>query len=322
MTAESSKRASSRNQRKLEAQRKARNRARKRLALRAGAVLGGALIVVLVGLWWITRSDDSEVTAGQALHRFETADFHSLAFAPDDPDTLYFGHHNGLQVSHDGGASWQDGTLSGYDAMQQSIPAADPDRHYIAGHDVLQVSTDGGESWQSQPNDLPGLDIHGFAAAPSDPNRLYAFEITSTGLYTSADGGAAWEPIALPPGLATGLLPLAVAFDDPLHIYAGVAEQVLESLDGGQVWQPLDGPGGTLISIATSPDDPAVLLAGTDQGLWQRNASGAWGRLSLSPEGAILAVAVHPEQPEVIAAIDQAGNFYRSSDGGLIWAQE
>jgi photosystem II stability/assembly factor-like uncharacterized protein len=322
MTVEPSQRASSRSRRKEEAQRKARNRARKRLAIRAGAVLGGALVVVLVGLWWLGRSDGSEVTAGQALHQFDTADFHSLAFAPDDPDTLYFGHHNGLQVSHDGGASWQDGTLSGFDAMQQSIPVADPSRHYIAGHDVFQVSTDGGESWQSQANDLPGLDIHGFAAAPSDPERLYAFEIISAGLFTSADGGATWEPVSLPPGLATGILPLAVAYDDPLHVYAGVGEQVMESLDGGQNWQPLAGPGGAVISIATSPADPGVLLAGTDQGLWQRGASGAWGRLSLSPEGAVLAVAVHPEQPEVIAAIDQQGNFYRSADGGATWVQE
>ncbi len=268
---------------------------------------------------WRLVDDGADDVSGQAIFKFDTTDYHSLAFDPQDVDTLYFGHHGGLMVSEDGGETWADGRLQGVDVMQQSIPADGGGRHYAAGHEVFSVSTDGGATWSTPSTNLPALDIHGFAAAPTDSERLYAFEIVSRGFYTSTDGGSTWETLALPPGMQAGLLPLAVGYDDPLHVFAGVGDQLIESTDGGRNWTTIPAPGGTVVSIATSPDDPETLFVGTGEGLWQRGSGGGWARLSVLTDGAALAVAVHPDDPSVVAVLDQQGNLYRSDDGGATW---
>ncbi|MEZ4523591.1 MAG: hypothetical protein R3A46_18390 [Thermomicrobiales bacterium] len=301
------------------AQRRATRRRNQRYAIGAGIVVAIAVIGGL-GAWWLV-SGDGEDAAGQAIYSFDTTDYHSLAFDPQDSETLYFGHHGGLKVSEDGGYSWRDGKLTGVDVMQQSVPADGSERHFAAGHEVFSVSADGGETWSTPPNNLPALDIHGFAAAPTDGDRLYAFEIVSRSLYTSADGGVNWESLALPPGMQAGLLPMAVGYDDPLRVFAGVGDQLIESKDGGSTWEVIAAPGGAVVSVATSPDDPETLLVGTADGLWQRNPGGGWGRLGLETDGVVLAVAVHPANPSIIAALDQQGNLYRSNDAGATWGE-
>jgi hypothetical protein len=305
----------SRAQRREEAKRRTQ---RRRLLAWLGGFVFVAVITALIAWWILGQAGPSNA---QALYQFDTPDLHSLAFDPANADTVFFGHHGGLLVSQDAGKSWQEGTVQDADAMQLGLPP-NADRRYITGHDVFLVSTDGGETWQLQPNNLPGLDLHGFAVAPSAPNRLYAFEMQSGGLFTSADGGAIWESRTLPPGMAMGMLPLAIAPDDPLHVYAGVGSQITESLDGGQTWQTQPGPGGMAASLAIAPTTPAAIYAGTDQGLWRRGADGAWQQLPVEPNGAILALTASPSQPERIGLVDQEGNFYRSDDGGQTWAGE
>lgn len=307
-------------QRREEAQRRAAQRRRQRLLTRIGAfALAG--IVVAAGVWWlIARSDSS---SGQALSQFDTNDFHSLAFEPGDADTIYFGHHGGLKVSRDAGKSWDDTALEGVDAMHLAAPPADTSRRYAAGHNVFYVSADGGTTWNSQPNNLPGLDLHAFAGSPSDPLRLYTAP-AGQGIFTSADGGTTWEPITMPPGADRAPVALVVAPDDPQHVYAGAGSAVSESTDGGQTWQELpgSGPAGMVISLAIAPDEAATLYAGTDQGLFTRTADGSWRELVVDTSGAVLAVAISPTQTERIAIIDQNGNFYRSDDAGENWSNE
>jgi photosystem II stability/assembly factor-like uncharacterized protein len=207
--------------------------------------------------------------------------------------------------------------------MQLAVPPADSSRLYAAGHDVFYVSTDGGESWASQPNNLPSLDLHAFAGSPSDPLRLYTAP-AGQGIFTSADGGATWEPITLPPGADRAPVALVVAPDDPLHVYGGTGSTVAESTDGGKTWQELpgSGPAGSVITLAISPDEPTTLYAGTDQGLFTRTTDGTWRDLEVDTSGAVLAVAVRPTQPERVAIVDQNGNFYRTDDAGESWSDE
>jgi photosystem II stability/assembly factor-like uncharacterized protein len=278
-----------------------------------------ALAVLLAGIaaWWIIGQSRS--VGARPLYQFQTQDFHSLAFDPVDADTLFFGHHDGLMASQDGGESWQDTSLTGSDAMQLGMPLADPSRRYVAGHDVFLVSSDGGQTWQPQQNNLPDLDLHGFAASPSDPNRLYAIAIGAGSLFTSADGGVTWEARSLPQGMQMGMLPLAVAPDDPLHLFAGVGSEIAESRDGGNSWQTRAGPSGTITTIATAPSTPGILYVGSDTGLWKQSSSGTWERLPITPHGAVLAVAVSATQPEHVAVVDEQGFFFRSVDAGQSW---
>ncbi len=305
--------------RREEARRQAQRRRQQRLLLRGG-LAAIAVVAVAVAAWWLMARAGSPGT--QVLYRFPTQDFHSLAINPANPDTIYFGHHGGLLISQDGGQSWRPGTLGAVDAMQLSVPAADPSRIYVSGHDVFTVSRDGGQTWTSPAHNLPALDLHGFAVAPSDPNRAYAFELGTFSLYASSDGGVTWEARSLPPGLNQGVLPLAVAADDPQHLYAGVGGQIWESLDGGQSWQQSrPGPGGTITALAVLAGGQALLYAGTDQGLWKLDSSGNWQKLPVEPREAVLAIAVAPlaSGAERVVLVDAQGNFYRSDDGGQTW---
>lgn len=303
--------------RRSEARRQAKRRHARKRIMQAGGVLVAALVIGLGAAWLLRDSSTPDEAVGQALHQFDTADYHSLVFDPNDPDTLFFGHHYGLMVSRDAGLTWDDGTLGEHDAMQQGI-ALDASRHYVAGHNVFQVSDDGGQTWRDRQSNLPALDIHGFAVAPSDPDRLYALEVVSGGFYSSRDGGASWEQLPLPPGLQTAMLPMAVSYDDPEHLFVTVGTDVLESLDGGESWIAQPGPGRTVVSLALMPDDPQRMLVGTVEGLWLWDVD-VWRKLPLTVDGAVLAIAVHPTMTERIAVIDQQGNFYRSDDAGATW---
>ncbi|MDI3340120.1 MAG: hypothetical protein QJR03_06265 [Sphaerobacter sp.] len=284
--------------------------------LRWGGLAAIALLLTAAAVWWFVGR-----ASNPALYRFDTLDFHAVAFDPTDARTLYFGHHQGMKMSRDGGETWQDTIVRDADVMQIGIPVSDPRRRYLAGHGLFVFSSDGGETWEQPATNLPDYDLHGFAVAPSDPLRVYAFAVGASGLFTSGDGGLTWEQRSLPPGDVAGMLPLAVAPDDPLHLYAAVDDMVAESRDGGQTWQTVPGPKAMITALAASVTTPGVLYAGTDQGIWARSPQGTWERLPLSPAGVVMAVAVSAGAPEQVAVVDQEGYFYRSGDGGRSWGR-
>ncbi len=294
-------------------QQTARGTRRSRHLLLVGAA-AVAVLGVAIGVWAIALRLGVR-GSGQGPYQFHVTDVHSLAFEPTDANTLYFGHHEGLKVSHDAGASWGDGTLQRADAMQLAMPTADTNRRYAAGHDLFRVSTDGGRTWPDQRTNLPGLDLHTFAGSPSAPSRLYASPV-GYGLYTSVDGGAQWQPVAMPPGGRSGLA-LAVAPDEPLHVYMGVESRVFESRDGARTWQAQPGPPHAIIQLAVSAS--GTLHAGTVGGLATRLPDGSWRTLPLPANAAAMALAASPAQPERVAVVDQRQRFYRSDDGGQTW---
>lgn len=300
--------------------RRRRNRARRtaRLYIQSRLVQSGfvlaTVVMLLVVVWWFV--DRSEPAAGKALHQFNTQDFHSLAFDPIDTDTIYFGHHEGLKMSADGGETWEDAGLSGIDVMQLAMSTDDPERRYAAGHDVFYVSTDGGRAWYKQPNNLPGLDLHTFAGSPSDANRLYAVPL-GHGLWTSMDGGVTWTEATLPAGAETQPIVLAVSPSDPETVYLARNGEIATSTDAGLTWQSQPGPGGMITAIAIAPDANETLYVGTNQGLYRQDDS--WRRLVLDPDRALFAVALSPTDPARLAVIDAVGNLYRSDDAGTTW---
>src|SRR5437016_5064897 len=67
------------------------------------ALLVLALVVVGVAVGaYVVRGQSPESGAGvRPLATLSTADFHALAFSPDNPDTAFFGHHNGIMRTED-----------------------------------------------------------------------------------------------------------------------------------------------------------------------------------------------------------------------------
>ncbi|MBI2940993.1 MAG: hypothetical protein HYY04_11215 [Chloroflexi bacterium] len=259
-----------------------------------------------------------------AIAVLQTDDFHSLAFSPDDPSVVFFGHHNGVLRSDDGGRTWRPLVEQrNFDAMGLAVSRANPRQVYLAGHDLFQVSADGGVSWQPVAHNLPGTDIHGFATSPDDPNRHYAF-VVGHGLFASADSGRTWQK--LPGQLPRDVMALAAAGGSPETLYAGsMRSGVLRSGDGGQSWAPaMNGLDSSMVyALAVDPTARQTVYAGVDGGLYKSTDGGArWTRLPFPGENAA-ALAVSPSLPNVVLAIHvkkgEGGLIFRSEDSGATW---
>lgn len=274
----------------------------------AGAVVLAALAALGAAL--ILNSEGRTASGPVAWSTLGTRDVHSLVFDPADPDHLFFGHHGGLLESRDGGRSWRQTALGGVDAMNISPPSNG--FFQIAGHDVYIETTDGGRSWHDVPNDLPGLDLHAFAADPKDDSRAWTYSV-GYGLFETTDRGRTWQ--LRQPGAWGALTAFGV---DGRTILVGVGPSGLaRSEDGGRTWEPVGRPPGQLISLGASSNGP-VIYAGTSEGLSRSTDGGqTWARTAL--DAVVVTVAVHPRDNDVVAIVDDNTRFFRSADGGETW---
>ncbi len=125
-----------------------RGRGRRWLALGFLVGLAAIAFVVAFGPGGLTRP--------RPISILQTSDFHILAFHPSDPNQVFFGHHNGLLRSADGGRNWsplleqQD-----VDAMGLVFPRDGSGRMMLAGHSGLRASSDDGATWTEIPTNLP-----------------------------------------------------------------------------------------------------------------------------------------------------------------------
>ncbi len=255
-------------------------------------------------------------TALVPIATISTSDFHSLAFDPRDPDIVYFGHHQGVLKSVDGGTTWSPVLRQG-DAM--SLVAVD-NALIMAGHEIFMRSDSGGAIWQFIETDLPDEDIHGFAVSPANPQTLFAF-VVGYGLWSSQDAGATWTLVSKE--LPDTVLSLAVLPTTPETLYAGTMDKgLLESVDGGKTWKPVDRLSMKMaLGLAQDPRDPRIVFAGTEGGLYRSNADGtAWTRVGLAGKD-IATVAISPVKPARILVVDAQGRVYRSDDGGATWGR-
>jgi photosystem II stability/assembly factor-like uncharacterized protein len=274
-------------------------------------VLLGAGVVIVAVIAFVAFGSRAE-SEGEpvAWATLNTADVHALAFAPDDAQHLYFGHHDGLLETRDGGRSWQPASLTGSDAM--NVKAADG-RIQIAGHDVYLESIDGGATWQPVPNDLPGLDLHAFAVDPGDPDHAWTFAV-GFGLFETTDAGRQWT--LRQPG-NWGYLATYRDADRTILIAAG-PEGLVRSLDAGISWESLAYPGAPLAGGIAATRDGSALYAATGSGLRRSTDKGqTWNDTGF--DGIALALAIAPEDPMDVVVVDQATRFYRSTDGGATW---
>lgn len=155
----------------------------------------------------------------------------------------------GLFTSGDGGCSFggppaalaeqQVAALSAH--PQNPAEAVAVTETFAAENDVWRT-TDGGGTWRAVGLALRGR-FTGLLRSEADPERLYALH--DRGVYTSADGGRRWQPIAAgPPELAalpSAMTLLAAPPGDPLRLFAGVelplGLAVVRSDDAGETWR-------------------------------------------------------------------------------------
>jgi len=159
----------------------------KRKPIQIVAAVGALLVAGTLAAFFFWPRPAS--TPSGAIATLQTLDYHALALSPTDANVVFFGHHNGIMRSDDGGRTWRPLVdRSGFDAMNLAVSRTNPKQVYLAGHEVFQMSMDAGATWRPLDSDLPGLDIHAFAMDPDDPNRLTAF-VVGRGTFQSTDGG-------------------------------------------------------------------------------------------------------------------------------------
>ena len=170
--------------------------------------------------------------------------------------------------------------------------------------DGVYKSTDGGETWTNM-----GLrdskHIGRIALHPDDTELVYVAAMghlwgpnEERGLYRSTDGGATWQPI-LQVDENTGAVDVALDPDQPNIVYAatyqrqrrpwgfhggGPGSALHRSMDGGDTWERLTGPGITRglpedvigrIGISIYRSDPRIVYVSVEQG-YRYNASTAY----------------------------------------------
>lgn len=109
-----------------------------------GMALWAALFAVAAGFIVFVvlnggGSDEGGVPESRfdAIHKFGTADYHSLAFSPTEENVVLFGHHGGVQMSHDAGENWEAVIdEQGRDAMNLVYDPFSPETIFMAGHNV------------------------------------------------------------------------------------------------------------------------------------------------------------------------------------------
>jgi len=286
--------------------------------LALGLIIGGVVLVTIITAWRLVSSDSSN-SSPHAISRLTASDFHSLAFSPSEPDTIYFGHHYGLMISRDAGRSWEATTLQNADAMALAAPQTNPQILYAAGHNVFFKSTDGGATWGSVATNLPGLDIHGFAADPQNADVVFAHVVGFVGVFRSQDGGSIWT--ALPAPMPAATFNLATG-ETGQTLYAAAGNAGLwRSADGGESWTQAPGiPGEAIVALAYNSMNKRLLIStyGGDAGLYASDDGGdSWKALGLKAN--VMAVASSPHDPNRVIAVDERGWVYVSDDGGVTW---
>ncbi|MEP6933146.1 MAG: YCF48-related protein [Nitrospirota bacterium] len=282
-------------------------------------VVGGVVLVSMVGVWFALSGPQISNGNTQAISQLHTRDFHSLVFSPTEPDTIFFGHHDGLLVSRNGGKDWQPTTLQNADAMALAAPLTNPHVMYAAGHNVFLKTTDDGQSWQSVATNLPGLDIHGFTANPENADELYA-HVVGFGIFGTQDGGTTWTQLSTTAPPSTYNLAMG-EHSQTLYAAAGKAG-LWRSPDGGHTWAKVSGfPDEGAIAMAFVPADKRLLVAGNVAGLYASNDGGkTWA--STGVNGRILAIAASPHDANRILAISNKGQVFASRDNGRTWTNK
>ncbi|MDX1459874.1 MAG: hypothetical protein R3348_02345 [Xanthomonadales bacterium] len=225
-----------------------------------------------------------------------------IRFHPSEPDVVFVaaqgplwnsGGDRGLYKTTDGGANWErilhvdEDTGVNEFVMDPSDPDTIVASTYQRRRHVwtlinggpgsgIHKTTDGGQTWRKLEGGLPKGDLGriGLAAAPSDPDLIYAIieaDEEGQGFYRSTDFGESWEKrsdhVAGSPQYYHEII---VDPDDANRIYS-METFSHRSNDGGETWERISIQNRHVDDHALwiDPDDSNHLYIGGDGGIYE-----------------------------------------------------
>lgn len=230
---------------------------------------------------------------GRGVH----ADHHALWIDPENPDHLLDGNDGGLNISYDGGKTWQkinNIPIGQFYTVEVDNTTGSPYR--ICGglqDNGVMCGTDQSIPGVTEPwKTILGGDGGYVRFDPIDPNIVYAefqfgniyrINLKEKSLKKIQPRGKLGEP----PLRFNWQTPFMISPHNPFILYLG-ANKLFISYDRGDHWYPIspdlttnppiqgDVPFGTITSISESPLKPGLIYVGTDDGkVWVTKNGGA-----------------------------------------------
>jgi len=233
-----------------------------------------------------------------------------------------------LQISDDGGFTWQRAATSHVDHHALAFDPVNPQR-WIVGHDGgIDISEDAGKSWRKVAS-LPVTQFYQITVDASNPGHLLGGTQDNGTLRTRTGRVDDWEEIYGGDGFYVIVDP-----QNPNIIYAESQFGGLgKSTDGGQSFSSalnginLNEPRNWSTPVVMDPNKPSVLYYGTNRVYRTSNGAASWQPISDdltdsepgSRLGTITTIAVAPSNSAVIYAGTDDGNVWVSNDDGGTW---
>ncbi len=238
----------------------------------------------------------------------------SLVVDPLEPDTvcisgqIFSPFNDGVLVSRDGGARWEDSGLGGGKAPAPYLAATSGAVYAIPPFGTFRRTADGGRTWTNVPFPIrgssPGPGAIAGAVVDSVTDALVV--VMDGKIWSTLDGGGTWVSGGdVPSARVTGLAARAsVLFDATDH-------GIYRSADMGSSWSLVVPEPAT--SIAVSKSDPFLALGGAGSGVWR--STDAFGSFDLSSTSL-------PGSQHFRLALEQGHTVFAIPDraeGGLIF---
>ena len=249
---------------------------------------------------------------------------------PRDADRLWAGHSRGVEVSEDGGLSWEK-SLDSVDVFDLAVDQGDPLTLWAGATDGLWVSEDEGESWQRHlppgPHRpavrhviaRPGLD--GQALAIASRYQGASSILLADSVFRVALGGSDWQLLSERPVSIEAILG---EVDRPGTFVPGLLAPRGQGVVEGPVRRSgFVTPIGLRATVVTAFDVPELApstLYGLDDSrfdlLTSEHGGRLWERRPLTSED----LRVAPSDPKRLYSMTSS-SLRRSSDGGATFEE-
>lgn len=297
-----------------------------------------------IGAKLVSSADSGATWTAGAACPYETS---ALAINPTDSQHIYIGTYNaGLYESTNGGTTQN--LVSGFgsdyitdltfDTGTVASPATPPNLYVSTGSWGVFQGSSGGSTWSPISQGSQGIYNVQVNQMLMGADGILYLASGGSGVYKSPDQGVTWTEVGAslvgPTGGDVGANSL---IEDPTAnstLYAGTADSVFKTIDGGSTWnRSVFGmpTNPTVYGLALDPQQPGIIYAGLawGEGVYKSVDGGAtWSSadsgISLGPNWAggagtsIYAVATDAQQSGVVYVGTDIG-VYKTTDGGASW---